>query len=187
MKHSRAEMFNRKAASPKSKPDKILQTLALRQGQNIADIGSGGGYFALRFAESVGIEGLVFAVDTNPEFLEIIRSRAKEKGLHNVRTILITEDKISLPENSLDFIFMRNVFHHLPNRVEYLKKLRSALKPEGKAAVVEHKRRGFFSFHRLFGHYVPKEVIVEDMKKAGYQVKEVFDFLPEQSFTIFSL
>ena len=150
MIHAKAEMFNRKASNPKSKPDQILETLTLRPGQHIADIGSGGGYFTLRFAEAAGKEGLVFAVDTNPEFLEFIRSRAKENGLDNIRTILITKDKIALPENSLDFIFMRNVFHHLPNRVEYLKKLRRALKPDAKVAVVEHKRRGFFSFHRMF-------------------------------------
>lgn len=187
MKYYRAEMFNRKASNPKNKPDQILETLALRPGQNIADIGSGGGYFTLRFAEAVGKEGLVSAVDTNPEFLEFIRSRAREKGLDNIRTILITEDNIAIPEKSLDFIFMRNVFHHLPNRVEYLRKLRSALKPDAKVAVEEHKRRSFFSFHRMFRHYVPQEVIAEEMKKAGYQVKEKFDFLPEQSFTIFSL
>jgi hypothetical protein len=39
----------------------------------------------------------------------------------------------------------------------------------------------------MFGHFVPEEVIVAEMHKAGYQLKEDFGFLPEQSFTIFSL
>jgi arsenite methyltransferase len=186
MKYVKAKMFDRKAASPKSKPDKILETLALRPGQKIADIGSGGGYFALRFAEAVGREGRVFAVDTNPDFLEFIKSQAREKGFENIETILIAENKIALPENGLDFIFMRNVFHHLPNRVEYLSKLKSALKPQGKFAVVEY-RGACFSFHGLFAQFVPQEVITGEMQKAGYRVNLKLDFLPEQSFTIFSL
>jgi len=186
MKNSKAKMFNKKASDLKNKPDQILEALELRRGQNIADVGAGGGYFSLRFADAVGRKGKVYAVDTNPEFLEFIRDSADEKGLNNVRTILTTEDKLIMPPKSLDLIFMRNVYHHLPNRVEYLKNLTGILKPSGKMVIIEYKRSGL-SFHRIFGHYVPKEIIVEEMGKAGYKLKENFDFLPEQSFTIFFL
>jgi arsenite methyltransferase len=181
-----AKMFNRKASDPKNKPDQILETLALQPRQNVADIGAGGGYFSLRFAEAVGNEGHVFAVDTNPDFLEFIKESAKEKGLDNVKTVLATEEWLTLPEN-VDLIFIRNVCHHIPNRVEYFRKLRSSLKPDGRVAIIEYKRGGgLFSFRRMLGHYVPKEIIVEEMNKATYRLEKGFDFLPEQSFTIFS-
>jgi len=187
MKNLEAKMFNKKASNPKSKPDQILGTLALRRGQNIADIGAGGGYFSLRFADSVGIKGRVYAVDSNPKFLEFIRNSAKEMGLNNVRTILATEDKSTLPEKNLDLIFMRNVCHHLPNRVEYFRNLTGLLKPDGKIAIIEYKRGGLLSFHRIFGHDVPQEIIVKEMDGAGYQLEKDFDFLKNQSFTIFVL
>jgi hypothetical protein len=38
VKNLKAEMFNKKASNPKNKPDQILETLALRQGQKVADI-----------------------------------------------------------------------------------------------------------------------------------------------------
>jgi len=180
-------MFNKKASDPKNKPDQILETLALQSGQNIADIGAGGGYFSLRFANAVKRKGEVYAIDTNPEFLEFVGNSVEEKGLNNVKTILTTEDKLILPEKTLDLIFMRNVYHHLPNRVEYFKNLAGILKPGGKIVIIEYKRGGLFSFHRIFRHYVPQETIVKEMDEAGYQLKENFDFLPEQSFTIFSL
>ena len=87
---NKARMFNRKASDPKNKPDQILESLSLQQGQTIADIGAGGGYFSLRFANEVGSKGRVYAVDTNAEFLEFINKRADEKGLTNVKTILAT-------------------------------------------------------------------------------------------------
>ena len=187
MKNSKVKMFNKKASDPRNKPDQILEALELRQEQNIADIGAGGGYFSLRFADVVGRGGKVYAIDTNPEFLEFIRKSAAEKGLNNVKTILATEDKLILPQKSLDLIFMRNVYHHLPNRVEYFKNLTGILKPRGKIVIIEYKRGGLFSFHRIFRHYVPRETIVKEMDEAGYQLKENFDFLPEQSFTVFFL
>ena len=187
MKNSKAKMFNKKASDPKNKPDQILEVLALQPGQNIADIGAGGGYFSLRFADAVGRKGKVYAVDTNPEFLEFIRNSAEKKGLKNVKTVLAAEGKLTLPKKSLDFVFLRNVYHHLPNRVEYFRNLKGFLKPGSKVAIVEYKRGGLFSFHRIFGHYVYRETIVEEMEEAGYRLEKSYDFLPKQSFTIFSL
>jgi ubiquinone/menaquinone biosynthesis C-methylase UbiE len=185
-RNPKAETFNRKASDPKNKPDEILKALGLQQGQKVADVGSGGGYFALRFAETVGIEGRVLAVDINQNFLEFIQNSAKEKGLVNVETVLTSKENTSLPEKNLDLIFMRNVCHHLTNRVEYFTQLKNALKPGGRIAIIEYRSGGRFSFHRMFGHYVSKKTIIKEVEEAGYQLEKDLDFLPEQSFTMFS-
>jgi arsenite methyltransferase len=187
IRNPKAEMFNRKASDPKNKPDEVMKALGLHQRQKVADVGSGGGYFTLRFAEIVGAEGRVFAVDTNPKFLEFIQDSAKEKGLTNVETVLTEEDKPVLPENSVDLVFMRNVCHHIRNRVEYFRRLKNTLKIGGRLAIIEYRSGRGFSFHRFFGHYVAKETIVEEMKEAGYKLEREVDFLPEQSFTLFSI
>ena len=185
MANFRAELFNKKASHPKNKPDQIIKTIGLKRGQSIADIGAGGGYFSLRFAEIVGDEGKVYAVDTNPEFLQVIKSSAKKKGLNNIVTILI-KDTLDLPENSLDFVFMRNVTHHILNRIEHFKNLTRFLKADGKVIIIEYKKGKFFTFRGLFGHDVPKETIMREMKEAGYTLEKDFDFLAEQHFTIYS-
>ncbi|MEA2053522.1 MAG: class I SAM-dependent methyltransferase [Candidatus Thermoplasmatota archaeon] len=115
MKDFQAKMFNKKASNPKNKPDQIIEAIGLKAGQTIADIGAGGGYFSLKFAEIVGDGGKVYAVDTNPDFLKFIRNSAKEKGVNNVIPTLAKEDRLNLLERSLDFIFIRNVTHHILN------------------------------------------------------------------------
>jgi arsenite methyltransferase len=186
MKNLKAEMFNKKAADPKNKPDKIIELMDLKPGQIIADIGSGGGYFSLRFAEITGVEGKVYVVDINPDFLQFIESSAEEKGLGNIVTVL-TEDKLDLPESCLDFVFMRNVTHHISNRTEYFKNLKRFLKSSGRIVIIEYEKGGVFTFRRLFGgHNVPKKTIINEMKEAGYKLEQEFDFLPHQHFTIFS-
>ena len=185
MSESKAEMFNRKAAKPKYKADKILEALSIKPGQYIADIGSGGGYYTFRFAELVGSKGKIYAVDVNAEFLDYIKKQAQEKGLENIVTVYMEDDKIDLLKHKLDYIFMRNVCHHIPKREGFFKQLKEFLKPNGKVVIVEYDGRGFFSFQKIFKHYVPKEILEQEMKDAGYKEYESFDFLTEQSFTIY--
>jgi len=145
----------------------------------------GGCHFTLRFADIVGNEGRVYAIDTNPEFLQFIKINAKEKGLNNTVTIL-AKDRLDLPESSLDFVFMRNVTHHIPSRVEYFRDLKRFLKSDGKIIIIEYKKGKFFTFRGLFGHDVHKETIMQEMEEVGYLLEKEFDFLPEQHFTIYS-
>jgi arsenite methyltransferase len=188
MSKKRPEMFNKKASKPKYKADQIMETLSLKPGQIIADIGSGGGYFTYRFAKAVGEHGRVYAVDTNQEFLEFIKKKARAQGLTNIVTVHAASDRSDLSKNSLDYVFMRNVSHHLPNRVEYFQRLKESLKPNGKVVIIEYDGRGgFFSFHNRHRHFVPKNTLIEEMKQAGYSLYRSYDFLSEQSFSIFTL
>ncbi|MBT0159956.1 class I SAM-dependent methyltransferase [Candidatus Bathyarchaeota archaeon A05DMB-2] len=68
--------------------------------KRVADIWAGGSYFALRFAEIVGTDGRVFAVDTNQNFLDFVKEKAKEKGLVNVETVLAAKNDVALPEKA---------------------------------------------------------------------------------------
>ena len=182
----KARMFNKQAADSKNKPKEILKALALQQGEKIADLGAGGGYYSLEFAEAVGRQGVIYALDTDPDKIEFIQRSAAERGLSNVQAVLVEEKNVTLPEK-VDLIFLRNVYHHVSNRVEYFAKLKESLKPNGRIAIVEHNSSGRLSLHEIFEHRVAKENIIEEMITAGYCIEESLDFLPKQSFTIFRL
>lgn len=184
----KAEMFNRKADSSKSKPDDILKVLNLKPGSKIADIGSGGGYFTLRFAEISGKGGAVFAVDTNKEYLDYIKEAAKQKNLENINYVLAQEEQLDIPDKAFDLMFFRNVYHHLEDRVEYMRSLKPKLKTSGRVAIIEYLpgKGTWLSFRRMFGHNVPKEKIAEELGLAGFNKIEEYNFLPEQSFTVYA-
>ncbi|MCW4019333.1 MAG: methyltransferase domain-containing protein [Candidatus Bathyarchaeota archaeon] len=185
IKKHKPEILNIEDSDLKNKSDQVLKALGLQPGQKIADVESGTGNLTIKFAISVGKDGQVFAVDTNPKFLEIIRDAAKEQELSNVVTLRIKRDTPNLGEK-LDLVFMRNVCHQLPGRVKYFEHLKSALKTNGKIAIIEHSCGGRFTLHRLLGNCVPKEIIIKEMSEAGYQLEKDLEFLPEQSFTIFA-
>ncbi len=181
------KMLNREAALPKHKSERIIESLHIQEGYAIADIGAGGGYFTLKFAEKVGKTGKVYAVDTQPKYLDFIRREAECQGDDNIILVLATEDAVGLPESALDLIFARNMFHHLTEPGQYFHNLKRFLKPTGKVAIIDHKPKGGFSFVSLFRHHTPEEVILQEMENAGYYLVESFDFLSEQAFDIFAV
>jgi ubiquinone/menaquinone biosynthesis C-methylase UbiE len=180
------KMLNREASSRRSRPEDILEQLHIREGQAIADIGSGGGYFTLAFAARSGKTGRVYAVDVKKKYLDFIRRQAEQAGLGNITFILATDGKLDLPEAELDLVFARNVFHHLPEPGTFFARLKRHLKPGGKVAIIEHKKKGF-GFVSFFGHHTAPEAIVREMEKAGYITRASFDFLPDQTFTLFAV
>ncbi|MBO8154278.1 class I SAM-dependent methyltransferase [Thermovirga sp.] len=185
MKNLKAKALNRKAANKKSRPDDILKAMDLKPGMVIVDIGAGGGYFTLRFAEIVGDEGRVYAVDTNSTSLKFIEGNAFKKGLNNVHVVL-ANDTLNLPLKKVDVIFMRNVTHHIPDRIQYFKNLRKFLKIDGRIAIIEYKKSKFLSFRGIFGHYVSKKALMHEMLESGYTYEKEYDFLPEQYFVVYS-
>jgi ubiquinone/menaquinone biosynthesis C-methylase UbiE len=178
--------LNRKAASPGFGAERILDSLGLPEGGAVADIGSGGGFFALAFARKVGGGGKVYAVDNNRKYLEFVRREAGKAGLGNIVFVLAGDDGAGLPEASVDLVFARNVFHHMRDPGRYFRGVRKALKPGGSVAVIDYlpeRRSGFLSRMK---HSTPVETIRRTMESAGYRLRASHDFLKEQSFTVWS-
>jgi len=180
------KMLNREASSPSRGAKQIIESLRITQGQTIADIGSGGGYFTLEFARRVGDNGKVYAVDSNPKYLDFVRRQSKQAGLSNIEFVVARPSGVDLPPCSLDLIFARNVFHHLSEPVKYFRNLRNALKPEGRVAIIDHGPKQGFSFTSIFKHFTDVEKIIETMESTGFRLSQSFDFLPGQSFNVFS-
>lgn len=165
-------------------PDRVVRSLGIQSGDRIADLGSGGGYFTFRLAGAVGAEGRVYAVDVDRELNDYIRDRAAEEGRNNIEVILARDDDPLLPEESVDLIFLSNVYHHIENRPGYFRNVAKYLRPGGRIAIIEFNGEG--AFERGFGHYTPAGVMKEEMQQAGYRLDQEFDFLSRQSFLVFS-
>ena len=167
------------------KPDEVMRALAIAPGAHVADIGSGGGYFTFRFARAVGASGRVYAVDIDEDMLRQLGERAHREGLTAVETILAEPHDPKLPAGGVDLIFLCNTYHHLDNHTDYFRRLRGALGPGGRVAIVELRGEGWLG--RLFRHSTRKDVLQSEMEAAGYRLEQQFDFLGRQHFLIFSV
>ena len=165
-------------------PQKVIETLALRPGALVADLGSGSGYFTFRLAAAVGPQGKVYAVDIDREMNDLVARAAKEKNTGNVEVILARPDDPLLPASGVDLLFTVNTYHHFENRVAYFMRLKKYLRPGGRIAVIDFDRRAWFE--GMWKHYTPAEFIKREMEQAGYDLQRELDFLDRQSFLIFA-
>ncbi len=164
-------------------PDRVVQALAIQPGQRVADIGAGGGYFTFRFARAVGAEGKVYAVDVDPDMTGLVERQVATLGLRQVEAILAVADSPRLPE-AVDLVFVCNTYHHLSNRADYFRRLREALRPGGRLAIVELSGKNWFA--RTFDHSTSAETIRSELEAAGYRLAEQHNFLEQQHFLIFT-
>ncbi|NYB51775.1 MAG: class I SAM-dependent methyltransferase [Methanobacteriaceae archaeon] len=180
----RMKMLNREASSPKNKPSAIVEHLDIVDGMVVGDIGCGGGYFTYKFSKKVGLNGRVYAIDTHRKSLDYIGNKSRKEMLNNIKPVLAEENGFKLPE-TVDLFFLRNVFHHLHNRVEYFKNIKQFLKNKGRIAIIDYEKKKY-TFTGLFGHYTPESVLLDIMNKAGFYPLEKHEFLPDQLFVIFA-
>lgn len=164
-------------------PERVMAALAVAPGTRVADLGAGGGYFTFRFAEAVRPDGVVYAVDVDADMLGYLRDQVRARGLANVEVIAATPDAANLPPASVDLLFTCNTYHHLADRSAYFARLRPALRPGARVAVIDLDGRGWFGW--LFGHATGAETIRAEMEAAGYRLVQQQDFLAHQSFLIF--
>jgi len=163
--------------------DRVIESLEIRPGDLVADIGSGGGYFVFALAKAVGSNGKVYAVDIDQAMNDLVAQQAKKEGVGNIEVILAKPDDPLLPSSGVDLIFTSNTYHHIENRIKYFSSLRKYLRPNGRIAVIEFDRRGWLD--GLWQHYTPSEFIKREMEQAGYRLQREFNFLDRQSFLIF--
>jgi ubiquinone/menaquinone biosynthesis C-methylase UbiE len=168
------------------KPDEVVKALALREGEVVADIGAGTGYFALRFARAVGDAGRVYAVDVSPDMVRHLNRRLRDAGLRNVATVLAEPDDPLLADASIDRFVIVNTWHHIDNQAKYLALMKRMLKPDGQVVHVDfHKRE--LPVGPPVAHKIARETVVKQMEAAGFRLQAEHDFLPYQYFLVFAV
>lgn len=166
------------------KPDQVVQALALENGDVVADIGAGTGYFARRFARAVAPDGKVYAVDVAADVLGFLQQEAGKEGLRNVVSIVSQENDPLLPRDAVDLVFFCDTTHHIANRTEFYRRMASGLKQHGRMAIVDYPPGGEHAPHPP-DQLVPRSEAIREAQEAGFALVREFSFLPRQYFLLF--
>jgi ubiquinone/menaquinone biosynthesis C-methylase UbiE len=159
------------------KPHAVIEALALRPDEAVADIGAGSGYFARRFARHAG---KVYAVDIDEGLLAMVRKDAPA----NLVTILAAPDDPKLPEKSVDTIFFCDVLHHIENRAAYLPKLLKALRPGGRVVDIDFYKKPL-PLGPPEAMKLSEEQVIVEFQAAGFRLAKKLELLPYQYFLVF--
>jgi predicted methyltransferase len=176
--------LERSERETEEKPQLVIDALEIKPGQTIADLGAGSGYYSFRIAPLVGPTGRVLAIDIEPKMLEVIAERAGREHVTNIATVRSSERDPNLAPHSVDLLFMVDVYHELEYPYEVMRKVREALKPGGRVALVEYRAEDpqvqIKPVHKMSEAQVRRE-----MQAAGFRHVTTVRTLPLQHLILF--
>jgi SAM-dependent methyltransferase len=161
----------------------LIKNMEIKTDDTIADIGAGSGYHVFRMAP-LAENGLVYAVDIQPEMLEAIELKKRSKRVSNVETVLGSEKSINLPKNSLDKILLVDVYHEFSYPAEMVESIKNALKSNGQLFLIEYRGEDLSVPIKKI-HKMTEKQSIKEMEAAGFRLKENIDNLPWQHCMIF--
>ena len=176
-------IFEDPSRAQKLQVERVMDLLGIKRGTQVADIGAGSGWFTVRAARRVGHDGLVYAVEINPEYVRHIKRRAKREKLPNIRTVLGKGDDPMLPRASVDATLLLKTYHEIGQPVAFLRHLRASLRPGARLGVIDRSGKGD-------DHGVNADVVIKEAAQAGFRLVAQHDFVKGDSvdyFLIFQL
>jgi len=164
----------------------LLEALAITPGQRICDLGCGNGFYTLELARRVGPEGLVYAVDIQPEMLRMLARRAAEAGLTNIRPILGTAIDPRLPKAAVDLVLCVDVYHEFSHPEQMLARIRESLADGGQVVLAEFRGEDPAVPIKPL-HKMTKAQVRAELEPAGFRLAREFDRLPWQHLLFFTV
>lgn len=180
-----APWLEREGREKEQRPDDIILSMGLRDGQVVADLGCGTGWFARRLARAVAPSGKVYAIDIQPEMLELMKGYLAREEVTNVVPVLGVVDDPRVPAGALDWVLMVDVYHELQEPKAMLARVRESLKPQGKVALIEYRAEGDSAAHIRPEHRMSVEQILREWTPAGFRMTARHEDLPTQHFLVF--
>jgi len=177
-----SKVFDDPARDAWQKPAEVIRALKLSPDAAVADIGSGTGYFAVRLARALP-QGRVYGADVEPDMVRFLNERAAKENLRNLSSHLAADDDPKFPA-AVDLALVVDTYHHIPRRSRYFERLRAALKPGGRVAIVDFRLDS--PTGPPPGARIAPETVKAEMERAGYRLAEEHGFLPNQYFLVFA-
>jgi len=162
----------------------LLKALAIRPGQTVCDMGCGSGFYTLELAKLVGPRGLVYAVDVQPEMLQMLVRRMAEQGITNIRPVLGTANDPRLPRESMDLVLCIDVYHEFSHPEAMLARIRESLKDDGRLVLAEFRGEDAAVPIKPL-HKMTKAQVRAELEPAGFVLAREFDRLPWQHLLFF--
>jgi ubiquinone/menaquinone biosynthesis C-methylase UbiE len=176
--------LDRPEREDEERPGAVMDALELRDGEIVADLGAGSGYFTFRLAPKVGRTGKVLAVEIQDEMLDTIRRRALASKVTNVEEVKGSQTDPKLPVSGVDLVLMVDVYHELAYPFEVMTKVCQALESGGRVVFVEYRKEDSQVPIKEV-HKMSVDQLKREMKAVGLVHLRTVETLPWQHLVIF--
>ena len=163
-------------------PELIMDTIGVKAGMVIGEIGAGEGYFTFKLAARVGPEGKIYANDIKKSALGRIQEKCEDENITNIEVIIGETADPLFPDNDLDMIVMMMVYHDLEDPYHLIQNTKKYLKPGAALVIID---RDPDRWQKGWDHFLKKETILDNMRKTDFVLDRVEDFLSIDNIFIY--
>ena len=123
-------------------PTSIINQFGIKSGFVIADLGCGDGYFTLPLISHIGRSGMIYAVDSNSNALNILKNNLAKISSESARVRIIMADVSDTPirSHSVDTVLFANIFHDIEDKSRFLKEVKRIVKQSGVIIDIDWRR-----------------------------------------------
>lgn len=173
----------RKMREEEERTAEMIGQLGLKEGMDVADIGSGNGYHTLMMARRIGT-GTAYAVDIQSEMLRMFKGRAEKAGIGNTVSVENTYWDVKLPAAGVDLALLADVYHEFSHPEEMLASIREALRPGGRVVLLEFRSEDK-DVPIKPEHKMSKAQVIGELTANGFELTRSYDELPWQHMLFF--
>lgn len=181
---SGASWLERPTRAEEERPEIVIAAMQLENGDVVADVGAGTGFYTRRLARAVAPDGVVYANDIQPELLAILRQKAAAEKITNVVPMLGSETDPKLPARSLDWVLLVDVYHEFQKPAPMLEAIRRSLRPRGRVALVEYRET---TTHIRPEHRMSTDEVLREWLPSGFRLVRIIEDMPLQRLYIFEV
>lgn len=178
-----AKWLERPTREAEERPQIVLAAMNLENGDVIADVGAGSGFYSRRLARAVAPDGVVYANDIQPGMLDALRANAARQRITNIIPVLGTVNDPKLPKATFDWVLLVDVYHEFQQPRPMLAAIRTCLKPGGRVALVEYRET---TTQIRPEHRMSKEQVLAEWLPAGFRVEKIVEAMPMHRLYIFA-
>jgi ubiquinone/menaquinone biosynthesis C-methylase UbiE len=166
--------------------ERVMKDFNFQEGDAVADVGCGSGYFTFRISKVVGDKGTVYAMDISEKALRGLRGKLEEEKIENVKLSISDPKDTKLDECTVDAAIIINVLHHAQEDQwrPLINSVAKALKPGGFLYTMDFRKEDNNPFHPK-DMLVSREQYIEFAEAAELVLDAEFHYLKMQHFIRF--
>jgi ubiquinone/menaquinone biosynthesis C-methylase UbiE len=149
-------------------PEVLINQMPIQKNHTLLDVGAGSGFFTIPMAESTS--STVYAMDPDSRMLNVIKEKAKEKGLSNIEPLQDYIENLSIQYNSIDFVMASLILHEVSSLSKALANIYEVLKTGGHLLCLEYEKDDKVTEGPPMSIRIGSEELEKELSLIGFEI-----------------